>query len=133
MPSRASSSARSFSTWPACPRTQCQCTSWRVRAASSRCHRSAFLTGVLSAVLQPLRFQPWIHSLMPFLTYSESVCRSTREGLFSASSAEIAAISSMRLLVVAASPPQISLRCVPEIRIAPQPPGPGFPEQAPSV
>ena len=70
---------------------------------------------------------------MPFCTYSESVCRSTREGFFSASSAEIAAISSMRLLVVSGSPPQSSLRCSPEIRIAPQPPGPGFPEQAPSV
>ena len=71
---------------------------------------------------------------MPFCTYSESVCRSTREGtIFKASSAEIAAISSMRLLVVTASPPESSLRCRPEINIAPQPPGPGFPEQAPSV
>ena len=58
MPSRASSSARSFSAWPACPRTQCQWTSWRVRAASRRCHSSTFLTGFLSAVFQPRCFQP---------------------------------------------------------------------------
>ena len=92
MPSRASSSARSFSSWPAWPRTQCQRTSWRARAASSCCHRSAFLTGALAAVRQPLAFQPWIHSLMPFLTYSESVCRSTCEGCFRASSASMAAV-----------------------------------------
>ncbi len=39
----------------------------------------------------------------------------------------------MRLLVVWASPPESSFRVSPKIRIAPQPPGPGFPEQAPSV
>jgi hypothetical protein len=84
-------------------------------------------------VRQPLRFQPCIQALMPFFTYSESVWISTRDGRFSASSAVMAASSSMRLLVVTASPPESSLRCGPEIRIAPQPPGPGFPEQAPSV
>src|SRR5580704_14887274 len=51
----------------------------------------------------------------------------------SASSAEIAAISSIRLLVVWVSPPLISRRRPPHSRIAPQPPGPGLPEQAPSV
>jgi len=70
---------------------------------------------------------------MPSFTYFESVCRSTREGFFKASSAEMAAISSMRLLVVRASPPLSSFRCWPETNIAPQPPGPGFLEQAPSV
>ena len=60
MPSRASWSARSFMAWPAWPFTQCQCTSWRLSAASSRCHRSTFLTGFLSAVRQPFFFQPWI-------------------------------------------------------------------------
>jgi len=38
----------------------------------------------------------------------------------------------MRLLVVAASPPDSSFSCAPERRIAAQPPGPGLPEQAPS-
>ena len=38
-------------------RTQSQSTSCGSIAASSRCHRSTFLTGFLSAVFQPLRFQ----------------------------------------------------------------------------
>ncbi len=45
----------------------------RAAAVSSSRHRSAFLTGFLSAVFQPLRFQPWIHVSMPFFTYCESV------------------------------------------------------------
>lgn len=55
------------------------------------------------------------------------------QGFFRASSAEIAAINSMRLLVVCGSPPFNSFSTSPNLRIAPQPPGPGFPEQAPSV
>src|SRR5262245_36123688 len=39
----------------------------------------------------------------------------------------------MRLLVVEASPPKSSFSCAPKHRMAPQPPGPGLPEQAPSV
>ena len=42
-------------------------------------------------------------------------------------------ISSMRLLVVSGSPPDSSRSWSSQRRIAPQPPGPGFPEQAPSV
>jgi len=45
---------------------------------------------------------------MPFMTYWLSVCSSTLQGRFSSSSAWMAAISSMRLLVVPGSPPQIS-------------------------
>ena len=60
MPMRASSSARSFSGWPAWPLTQCQVTLWRVRASSSACQSSAFFTGFLSAVFQPFLFQPSI-------------------------------------------------------------------------
>src|SRR6516162_2285194 len=70
---------------------------------------------------------------MPLRRYWLSVCRSTRHGRLSTSSAAIAAISSMRLLVVCGSPPLSSLRCEPKARIAPHPPGPGLPEQAPSV
>ncbi len=33
-------------------------TSWRLRSSSRRCQSSAFLTGFLSAVRHPLRFQP---------------------------------------------------------------------------
>ena len=82
---------------------------------------------------QPRPFQMDSHSVMPRRTYWLSVCSSTRQGRFSAFSASMAAVSSMRLLVVAVSPPQISRSCSPKIRIAPQPPGPGFPRQAPSV
>src|SRR5262249_42437271 len=45
----------------------------------------------------------------------------------------IAAISSMRLFVVAGSLPDISFSLVPYRRITPQPPGPGLPLHAPSV
>src|ERR1043166_2258321 len=57
----------------------------------------------------------------------------TEDGPFRDSSARIAAMISMRLLVVANSPPEISFSRRPERRMAPQPPGPGFPEQAPSL
>src|SRR5882757_11480495 len=62
-----------------------------------------------------------------------SVKRRTVQGRFSVSSPMMAAISSMRLLVVAGSPPDSSRSRLPRRRIAPQPPGPGFPLQAPSV
>ena len=71
--------------------------------------------------------------MMPLRRYWLSVCRSTVQGRLSASSAEIAAISYMRLLVVTGSPPLSSFSWSPKLRIAPQPPGPGLPEQAPSV
>src|SRR4029077_11361154 len=54
-------------------------------------------------------------------------------GRFSASNAAIAAVNSMRLLVVAGSPPKSSFSWPAQERMAPQPPGPGLPEQAPSV
>src|SRR5438105_8210644 len=57
----------------------------------------------------------------------------TSDRFLRASRPRIAAISSMRLLVVEASPPEISFSCFPDLRIAAHPPGPGFPEQAPSV
>ncbi|MNY44320.1 hypothetical protein D3C86_1793370 [compost metagenome] len=92
------------------------------------------MTGFLSAVFQPRAFQPLIHSVMPCMTYLLSVCRSTRQGRFRASSAAMAAISSMRLLVVLGSPPHNSFSWpAPVCKMAPQPPGPGLPLQAPSV
>jgi hypothetical protein len=62
-----------------------------------------------------------------------SVNNVTVQGRFSACRARIAAIISMRLLVVSGSPPENSFSCGPERTIAPQPPGPGLPLQAPSV
>jgi len=70
---------------------------------------------------------------MPFTTYSESLTSVTEQGSLSASSALIAAISSMRLLVVRRKPPDSSRRCSPYCRMAPYPPGPGLPVHAPSV
>jgi hypothetical protein len=72
-PLLASASARSLPTSPTWPRTQCHCTWCSAASASSRCHRSTFFTGFLSAVFQPRVFQPWIHVVMPFFTYSLSV------------------------------------------------------------
>ena len=53
--------------------------------------RSWFTTGFLAAVIQPFRFQPWIHVVMPFFRYSESVTTSTSQSSFSARSPSIAA------------------------------------------
>ena len=67
------------------------------------------------------------------MTYLESEYSSTTQGSFSADSAAMTPVSSMRLLVVWASPPESSFLNFPYWRMAPQPPGPGLPEQAPSV
>ena len=56
-----------------------------------------------------------------------------RHGRFSASSAAITPISSMRLLVVGGFAAVQLLSWSPKRSSAPQPPGPGLPLQAPSV
>ena len=129
----ASSSTRSLPGSPAWPLTHCQVRVCGAAAWSSCSHRSWFLTGFLSAVRQPRAFQDGSHSVMPLITYCESVCTVTRVGRFKAARPMMAAVSSMRLLVVAASDPDSSL-CVPfQLSSTPQPPGPGLPRQAPSV
>ncbi len=65
-------------------------------------------TGSPEALRQLRRTQPVCQRVMPFFTYSLSVCTTTRQGRFSVSSALAAAVSSMRLLVVALSPPESS-------------------------
>src|SRR3569833_2288660 len=129
----ARASARSFSGWPVWPRTQCQSMRCGAAAASSRCQRSTFFTGLRSAVFQPLLFQVDIHSVMPRRTYCESVVIATTHGRFSASSPAMAAISYMRLLVVRASPPYRSFSVPLSRSTTPHPPGPGVPRQAPAV
>src|SRR4051794_37621124 len=62
-----------------------------------------------------------------------SVWSLTRQGFFSASRPLMAAINSIRLLVVSGSPPASSFSLSPMRSNTPQPPGPGFPRQAPSV
>src|SRR5579884_1385942 len=105
---RARTSARSFSGWPAWPRTHCHSTACAAAAASRRCHSSWFLTGFLSAVRQPRAFQAGSQRVMPSRTYWLSVVTRTRQGRVRASRPRIAAVNSMRLLVVWASPPDNS-------------------------
>jgi predicted deacylase len=79
----------------------------------ARCQRSSFFTGFLSAVFQPFFFQPWIQlgdAVAQILAVGVQI---DGAGLFQRSSAEIAAISSMRLLVVWASPPFNSFSACP--------------------
>ena len=102
-------------------------------AATSRRHRSSFFTGFLAAVSQPLRCQPPSHLVTPSSRYLLSVCSRTGDGRLSVSSAWMAAISSIRLFVVAGSPPCSSFSTPFQRSTAPQPPGPGFPLHAPSV
>lgn len=116
-----------------CPFTHNHSTRCLPAASSSLCQRSAFLTGSRPAVFHPLRFHPAIHDVIPLLTYVLSVYSRTSQGRVSASSAWMAAISSMRLFVVAGSPPFSSRWCPPYCSRHPHPPGPGLPRQAPSV
>src|SRR4051794_12500014 len=75
----ASSSQRLFSASLAWPLVQRQVTSCLPVRARSSCQSSAFLTGCFSLVRQPLRCQPTIQEVMPFLTYSLSVTIVTRQ------------------------------------------------------
>src|SRR5690606_16754728 len=108
---RASVSTRSLSGSPLWPLTQRQSIWCRAADACRRSHRSRFFTGSPPAVFQLRRTQPGIHSVMPRRTYCESVCRVTTQASRSASRAMIAAVSSMRLLVVSGSPPASSRSC----------------------
>ena len=62
-PRFASASARSLPGWSLWPFTQCQRIWCCAASVSSSRQSSAFFTGFLSAVFQPLRFQPWIQRL----------------------------------------------------------------------
>ncbi len=99
-------------------------------APTGRCSARGFL----SLFTQPRARQPLAQPLeRPSITYLESLQKEMSQGSLSCSSARMIPISSMRLLVVSASPPEISLRTPLYSRIAPQPPGPGLPLHAPSV
>jgi hypothetical protein len=93
------------------------------------------LTGAPLAVLQPLRFHPSSHLVIEFSRSCESVTIATRLPAGSARRPSMAAVYSMRLLVVAGSPPERSIGSPPPggTTIAAQPPGPGLPLHAPSV
>ena len=91
------------------------------------------MTGLRALVSQPFCCQPAIHLVMPLSTYVLSVHSSTVAGRRSVSSASMAAISSIRLFVVCASPPCSSFVTPFQRSTTPHPPGPGFPLHAPSV
>lgn len=130
----ASRSQRSFSSCPACPLIQQNSTSWTASRSSNCPHRSGFSAGLPSDFFQPRFFQPCAQPLViPSTTYLLSVVSRTLHGYFSAERAFITPESSMRLLVVCDSPPESSFSLPSQRSIAPQPPGPGFPLQAPSV
>src|SRR6185437_12899332 len=114
-------------------RTQCHSTSCLALASSSRRHRSMLATGSPAALRQLRRTQPVCQRVIPLRTYSLSVCRLTRHGRVSVSSAAAAAVSSMRLLVVTGSAPDSSRSWPRKRSTAPQPPGPGLGLQPPSV
>ena len=58
------------------------------------------------AVIQLRFFQLWIHVVMPFFRYSESVTTSTSQDSLMRRRPSMAAVSSMRLLVVCGAKPE---------------------------
>lgn len=116
-----------------CPRTHSMSVR-PVRASyrlTIRSIRSRFSTGLPSAFFHPRRRQPGAHCVIDLMTYDESD-RSRMSASGPANSrAEIMAVSSMMLFVVCGDPPAADL---PEYcSTHAQPPGPGLPEQEPSV
>ena len=126
----ASRSAASFRRWPECPFTQTNSTSPRALTSSMNgSHRSRFLTGSFFEFFQSFLSHPFHHSCRKQLTtYVESLC--TRNGPSKACTAALAAVSSIRWLVVWASNPDDHS---PSSTTNAQPPGPGLPRHAPSV
>src|SRR5450432_2777290 len=118
----ANSSQRLLSSWLAWPLVQVHLISWPAAVCSSSIHKSWFTTGFFAAVFQPLRFQPWIQVVMPFFRYSESVTTSTLQCSLRERRPSIAAVSSMRLLVVCGTDPDISRVCSPKRRTYAHPP-----------
>lgn len=95
------------------PRWNVACTPDRqdgpgLRAAWALRARKRVAAAVPPSPVAALRWQPGSHSVMPWRTYCESVWSTTVHPSVSVSSAMIAAINSIRLLVVAASPPASS-------------------------
>lgn len=130
----ASRSHRSFSKCPLWPFTQTTFTEWASSRSRSAAQRSAFNAGLPSAFFQFRARQPFAQPLdIPSATYLLSVVNVTRQGSFNDRSASITPVNSIRLLVVARSPPLNSFSFSPYRSTAPHPPGPGLPEQAPSV
>ena len=129
----ASWSQRSFSGWPLWPFTHIQVMVWRWPNLWSSCQSSWFFTGWRDAVFHPLQIQPFIHSVIPFTTYWESVVNLILQGSWSCLRATMAAVISIMLLVVCGWPPLISRMSPFCLMMHPYPPGPGLPLHPPSV
>jgi hypothetical protein len=101
-------SASSFSSVPTCPRVHFQVTGRHVWRSSSSAHRSPFATGLPSDFRQPRAFHPGSHSVAPLqrnwlsLTMVAGISGAT---FWRKRSALIAAVISIRELVVRGSPP----------------------------
>ena len=124
-------STRSFIRSPEWPFTHWKVTgrSGSKASGSSSSHRSRLATGLPWALRQPRRFQPTHHRLRKqFTTYVESLI--TCSGPGTAWRARVTAVTSIRWLVVWASPP---LSESPPSTAHAHPPGPGFPRHEPSV
>src|SRR6266568_6234203 len=132
MARRASSSQRSFSACPLWPRTHFHSMLCILASSFSRSHRSRLRTGSFLLFIHPFLIQPGSHSLIPLTRYWESVVMTTRQGRLRVESPSMAAVSSIRLLVVSGALPARSFSFPCQRRMHPQPPGPGLPLQAPS-
>ena len=98
------------------------------------CQRSTFFTGLRSEVFQPFRFQPAIQPVTPPRTYCESGVEIDRPLALSAPTAPRSPPSApCGCWWCQRAPPFSSLRWPFQASTAPQPPGPGLPEQAPSL
>ena len=126
----ARASTRSFIRSPEWPFTQPNAMSPRsTYRPTSGSHRSRLATGFLAEFVQPRSSQPCHQrSRKQLTTYVESL--TTSSGPSFASTASSAARISIRWLVLRASRPEAN---VVSSSAQAQPPGPGLPEQAPSV
>src|SRR5260370_8162636 len=100
--------------------------------STSSSQRSRFNTDLRLAAIQPFAFQPATHCVMPLTTYCESVMTLTIDFLLRARSPWIAAVSSIRLLVVSACDPVRTRSASPHRNMQHHPPGPGLPFPDPS-
>ena len=103
-------------------------------ARSSRFHRARLATSLPLLLRHPFSFHPSSHSLAPFTTYSLSETIVSGAPLEIRSSAFTAANNSMRWFVVSADfPPRRIFGFGDRLMTTAYPPGPGFPEHAPST
>src|SRR5699024_7796495 len=130
----ASRSTRLFRLLSECPFTLIHLTSCGCMAVSISSHKSRFSTGFLLDFFHPRFIHPLIQFCWKVLMISAlSLWICTRQGSVRTFRASITARISIRLLVVSWAPPVISRSLPFHCSSAAQPPGPGFPLQAPSV